>query len=48
MSFSRYLFSSKKVCEEVVRIYNGLWVNSSKGWQNVETKCVGTKYVGTK
>ena len=48
MSFSRYLFSLIKVCKEVVRIYNRLWENSSKSLQNVETKCVGAKCVGTK
>ena len=35
-----------KVCREVVRIHNRLWVNSNKRWQNVETKCFGTKCVG--
>ena len=48
MSFSRYLFSLIKVCEEVVRSYNRLWVNSGESCQNVETKSVGTKCVGTK
>ena len=40
------MFSLIKVCKEVVRIYNRLWVNSSKSWRNVETKCVGTKCIG--
>ena len=42
------MFSLIKVYKEVVRIYNRLWVNSSKSWQNVEAKCVGTKCVDTK
>ena len=37
-----------KGCKVVVRIYKRLWVNSSERWQNVETKCVGTKCVGAK
>ena len=48
MSFSRYLFSLIKVWKEVVCIYNRLWVNSGKSWQNVDTNCVGTKCVGIK
>ena len=48
MLFSRYLFSSIKVFKVAVRIYDRLWGNSSKSWQNVETKYDGTKCVGTK
>ena len=40
MSFSRYLFSLMKVCNEIVRISNRLRVNSSESRQNVESKMV--------
>ena len=38
MPFSRYYFSSIKVCTKVVCIYNRLQVNSSKSCQNIGTK----------
>ena len=41
------MFSLIKVRKEVVCIYNRFLVNSSKRWQNIETKCAGTKFVYT-
>ena len=42
------IFFLFKVCREVVCISNISRVNSSRSWQNVEIKCVGTKCAGTK
>ena len=48
LPFSRFVFSLIKVCREIVCIYNRLRVNNSKSRQNIETKFVVTKCVGTK
>jgi len=37
-----------KICREVFSMFYRLRVDSSGSWQNVETKLVGTKCVGTK
>ena len=47
MVFPRYLYSLIKVYEKIVSTFSIFRVNYSRSWQNVVTKFVGTKWVGT-